>query len=385
VIVLSWREHTTVEKAQRVSIVVGGTIDNSIRQAVHGGKRPRIDVIELEKALGARVFEFSQLKANRGLGSPAHVAGYLAQRTGQWSVALAVYATPKLKRDDVIYATGEDVGLAIAAQLRLLRMRGPRLVVRLEQPTYGRTLARRTIYNAYLQFAAKRIDMIVCRTAAHMHYLNSVSRIPLEKLALVHESTDPDFYSSAADPSTPAPAEQPYILAAGLEMRDYATLVRAVEGMPVNLVIAAGSPWSHFAAGIDTADLPPNVRVSSYVPVQMRALYRDAELVVVPVKPTLRACGMNVVLEAWAMEKAVVVSRTAGLLDYIRDGQDAVFVEPVDIEAVRSTIEAVRADDGLRRYLGTEGRRRVESDLNLGNYVQRIAGIITAGAKNKLA
>jgi glycosyltransferase involved in cell wall biosynthesis len=280
----------------------------------------------------------------------------------------------------VVYATGEDVGFPLATALRVLGAARPRLVVRLEQPTYGRTLLRRTVFNTYLEYAAARIDRIVCRTAAHVQYLNSVSRIAERHLALVHETTDPAFYAPGADLALVAPAAKPFILAAGLEMRDYPTLIQAVRGQPMSLVIAAGSPWSHFGPGVTDVDQPPNVRVAAFKPLEMRALYRDADLVVVPVKPTLRACGMNVVLEAWAMGKAVIATRTAGLLDYIEDGREAVFVEPRDVEGLRAAIQSLLVQPETRRQLGEAGRQRVEADLNLDAYVQRITAILQNAA-----
>lgn len=111
----------------------------------------------------------------------------------------------------------------------------------------------------------------------------------------------------------------------------------------------------------------------------MRALYQAAAFVVVPVKPTLRACGMNVVLEGWSMQRAVLATRTVGLRDYLTEGVDGLFVEPCDVASMRGGIERLLGDAALAARLGQAGRQRVVEDLNVDRYVERVGDII-AGA-----
>lgn len=361
----------TLLRRKRVAIVVGGALSHEKRRDVAQQRRARIDVLEMESRYGARLYDFNRLKGGEGASWRTRLLRWLARRTGLWSFCLAFDVLGQVRRRDLVYATGEDVGFPLAVIMRLFRVRRPRLLVRLEQPIYGRTGLRQLVYHLFARFALRRIDRVICRTTAHLQYLNSVVGVPMDSLCFAPESTDPTFYSpetaSESLPPTVAPPV-PFIVSAGLEMRDYATLVEAVRGQPVHLVIGAGSPWSHFRFDA-TREMPPNVNVSSFSPVQMRDLYRSAAFVVVPVKPTLRACGMNVVLEAWAMGKAVVATRTAGLLDYANDGEDVLFVRPGDVEDMRAKISHLLRHPEAAQRLGENGRRTVQTECNLDSYV----------------
>jgi glycosyltransferase involved in cell wall biosynthesis len=117
----------------------------------------------------------------------------------------------------------------------------------------------------------------------------------------------------------------------------------------------------------------------------MRRHYAAAGLVVVPVRPTLRACGMNVVLEAWAMSKGVIASETPGLRDYLEDGRTVRFVQPGDPVELRRAILELLDDTMETARLGANGRLLVEAELNLDAYVARVALEIESCLNERLA
>lgn len=351
-------DSTTVSARLRASVIVGGTISKAMREEAAAGLRPRLDVLELEAALAARVHDFGTARQDS-------------------SLSLARQILPHIRNDDVVYTTGEDVGLPLAALLRLYSIDRPRLVMRLEEPLYGRTILRKLGFMILTHYALRRVDRVLCRSTAHLQYLHSAHRVPLKKLSFVPEPVDTDFYAPEATDNLatigPQIPSDPYIVSAGLEMRDYPTLIDAVRGSPINLVIAAGSPWSHSSfGGAIQQPLPSNVHVASYTPSEMRDLYRGARFVVVAVQPSLRTCGISVALEAWAMTKAVIVSRTAGLLDYVIDGHSGMFVPPNDSVTLRTKISELLDDPDRAEELGRNGRRQVEARFRLGDYVDRV-------------
>jgi len=369
----------------RLSVLVGGTLTEQTRRDIEANRAPRIDVFLMADGLGANIYDFGRLELAARTERRASFAYRMARRTRQWSLWLAYYALPLVRHDDAVYATGEDVGFALAALLRAYRARRPRVLVRLEEVNYGRTLARRTAFSLFAEYALHRVEKMLCRTTAHLHYLHSVRRQPMKKLAFLPQTCDLDFYNETYvgnPPMADAFSEKPYIVSAGLEMRDYPTLIEAVRDLPVNLLIAASSPWSHNQLGPELSSTLPNVRVSSFSPVQMRELYRAAAFVVVPVRPSLRACGMNVALEAWAMRKGVIATRTAGLLDYIVDGHNGLLVEPYHVLSLRRAIVRLLNDPDEARRLGRNGRTSVERHFSLDEYVACVGRIVTSPPEN---
>ncbi len=357
--------------SKKISVVLGGALNETTRREVRDGERPRIDVLEMESRFQARVYDFNRLKHEaKGDWKARFILG-LARKTGLWSACLAYYALGSVKNDDVVYATGEDVGFPLAVMMRLFGLKRARLLVRLEQPTYGRTLLRQMAFNTFMRAALRRVDLTICRTTAHVQYLNSLFKVPMAALSFAPETTDPVFFSPKAAGKTGTSdliPPQPYIVSGGLEMRDFPTLIDAVRGLPVHLVIGAGSPWSQLRFVYDQT-LPANVRISSFTLLEMRALYRNAAFVVVPIRPTLRACGMNVVLEGWAMEKAVIVTRSIGQLDYATDNETALFVKPGDVEEMRTKIVYLLEHPEEAERLGRNGRQHVDTNLNVDRFI----------------
>ena len=82
---------------------------------------------------------------------------------------------------------------------------------------------------------------------------------------------------------------------------------------------------------------------------------RAADLVVQPSLPE-EALG-NVVLEAWAAGRPVLVTRFKGALELTRHGVDAFQVEPGDPKALSDAMALLIQDDSLRGSLAAEGAR----------------------------
>jgi glycosyltransferase involved in cell wall biosynthesis len=143
-----------------------------------------------------------------------------------------------------------------------------------------------------------------------------------------------------------------YVLSVGRERRDYATLVRAVSspGANVPTIIVASSPWSRSrsaGSGVDGVTAPPaNVSWQGGLRfTELRDLYEKAALVVVPLEPgTEYAAGSTGLMEAMAMSKAVVVTDTPGIADYVSPGKTARVVPGGDPTALREAITHLLAN-----------------------------------------
>ena len=151
-----------------------------------------------------------------------------------------------------------------------------------------------------------------------------------------------------------------YILVVGRDSgRDWPTLFAALEGidLPVKLCCRPR----------DIADLrvPDGVDVLGYVD---RTVYRHllgrARVVAIAAKPLLYPSGQSVLLEAMAMARAVVVTGTPGLADYIDDGVTALVVPPGDAAALRRRLAEAAGNDELRAQVGHNARQAVERSFS---------------------
>lgn len=177
------------------------------------------------------------------------------------------------------------------------------------------------------------------------------------------------------DPApTRDPSEPPYIISAGRSGRDYPTLLHAVDGMTTEVRIVCD-----FGPAIGTGPLPANVKVlqDCYGNDYIEQLFR-AEIVVVPLAASDISAGQMVVLQAMALGKAVIVTATPTITDYVEDGRDALLVQRGDAADLAAAIHGLMDDPALRATLGRNAQVRYEAFNTTETYVRNIISAATS-------
>jgi glycosyltransferase involved in cell wall biosynthesis len=105
--------------------------------------------------------------------------------------------------------------------------------------------------------------------------------------------------------------------------------------------------------------LPPRVRTGRLAREEMSGAWRAASVAVVP-SLWPEPCPL-VALEAMRAGTPIVASAIGGLPELVRDGVDGILVPPGDAHALRSAVDRLLADEGLRRRLGSQGRTHAAS------------------------
>jgi glycosyltransferase involved in cell wall biosynthesis len=88
--------------------------------------------------------------------------------------------------------------------------------------------------------------------------------------------------------------------------------------------------------------------------------------------------GVTCIAEAMAMGKAVVVTRTRGQVDLVREGETGLYVPPGDPRALREAIEHLMANPGVAARMGRAGRALAETRLSLDRWVSKVAELTIA-------
>jgi glycosyltransferase involved in cell wall biosynthesis len=298
-------------------------------------------------------------------------------------------------RYDVIVTDGEHIALPLALLLKLARSRvrhvtiGHRITAAKKRPWF--TLLR----------AHSNVDRIALHSSHQYDLAVAELGIPAERLALVPYQVDSDFWH----PNDVA--EERLICSAGLEFRDYETLVRAIDGLDVEVIIGAASHWSKRRNTVAGQAVPANVRVAAFDYAALRQVYARAAIVVVPLDDTDFQAGVTTILEAMAMAKPVIVTHTLGQTDVVEDRRSATrgsvvrprppsmlrrlaeqagvpleptgfYVPPHDPAALRRAIEYLLEHPAERRQLGDAGRRTVQQWLTVDHFGQRMQAIVEA-------
>jgi glycosyltransferase involved in cell wall biosynthesis len=166
------------------------------------------------------------------------------------------------------------------------------------------------------------------------------------------------------------------ICSVGLEARDYPTLLTAVRGLGARVTIAAASPWSKRADSTRHQEIPANVTVGRFSQFELRQLYADSRFMVMPLANVDFQAGVTAILEAMAMGRAVICTKTRGQTDVVVEGETGLYVPPGDPQALRSAIEYLLANPHEAERMGQAGRRLVEQSMSLDRYVQCLSRFV---------
>jgi glycosyltransferase involved in cell wall biosynthesis len=99
--------------------------------------------------------------------------------------------------------------------------------------------------------------------------------------------------------------------------------------------------------------LDADVAISGFVP-EVEPYLREADIYVLPSRE--EGSGSVALLDALAHGIAVVASRIDGVPEDVRDGHDALLVEPGDAAVLAAAIRRVIEDAPLRERLGAQAR-----------------------------
>lgn len=104
----------------------------------------------------------------------------------------------------------------------------------------------------------------------------------------------------------------------------------------------------------------------------VRALFDSFDLFCLS---SLREGLPNVVLEAMSMELPVVATRSGGMQEFARDGEDALLVDPGSTEELARGLRRVLANGELRERLARGARARVERDCSFARRMERVVEV----------
>ena len=310
----------------RFHIVTADTTDlDAFEHGAAEGQSPRHAIPVLVRRLGATLH-----KTAFSAPTPSFRDRLLSRLIGiPHSWAFARDAVPRLGRGDVVYCIHENVGIPMAAAVRRSADR-PKLAVflgNLDRPR-GRLASK-------LLRIADTVDLFVACCTTQLEFLRGHLKVADDRMFLLLEHLDNHFFT----PGPPAPGKRrPVIASAGMEKRDYRTLAAATHDLDVDVKVGAWSRYAKVLARSFPDELPANMTRQFYKGPELVQLYRDGDVVVVPVLPCKYAAGVTTLMEAMACNRPVVVTRSPGLADYLSPPEGVSVVEPSDPMALRAAI-----------------------------------------------
>ncbi len=375
-------------KNVKVLLIINADTSEKSKLPFDRSQERLVDFAALKAALNADVIDWTSIKAHRWTN--------LLAKFGGKGAALAALAFSKHRQYQAFYCDSENNGLVLALLFKLSRLHKPLLTI-----GHWITPPKKAILFKFLKLH-QYITVIFLHSSTQYQKAIEQLGIPASKLALLPYQVDTQFWQLKY--ANPIEAQPPYICAAGLEYRDYVTLIEAVRNLPVQLKIGAASHWSKRINSLPDEALPENVAVASYNYQQLRDLYAGSRFVVVPLYDIDFQAGITVILEAMAMSKAVIVTRTLGQGDTIVDarsnlhgrvnppvetkgkftylfgsnkaedlsGPTGFYVNPGDSQELAGAIQYLLEHPEQAEAMGKVGRRTVETLMSVEQFTFRI-------------
>jgi glycosyltransferase involved in cell wall biosynthesis len=159
-----------------------------------------------------------------------------------------------------------------------------------------------------------------------------------------------------------------YVFAGGSAGRDFATLVEAVRGTALSVEILTFAPAA-------LGPVPENVRVRGPLPVPaFLESMAGALAVAVPLDGADSPHGQTTLVQALALGKPVVATRSTGVVDYVEDGVEGYLVDAGDVAGLRDAVLRIAGDEELRSALAARALARGEQ-LSYARHAERLAAV----------
>ncbi|MEM7506055.1 MAG: hypothetical protein AAF415_04860 [Pseudomonadota bacterium] len=169
-------------------------------------------------------------------------------------------------------------------------------------------------------------------TEGERHLYAETFNQPVERFLHLPWAMDPP----RAGPTNPAPWPDGYFSAIGGEARDYALMARAMRALPDQKLVIVARPHS-----LAEIDFPTNVAVFANLPApQTWRIAVDSLGLVIPLRDAATTCGHITLVGAQLLGLPLVITRSAGVADYV-DDETAFLVEAGDCDAMVSALGEV--------------------------------------------
>jgi glycosyltransferase involved in cell wall biosynthesis len=153
----------------------------------------------------------------------------------------------------------------------------------------------------------------------------------------------------------------------------FARLLKEIKIKPQLIISGIGPDSENVKTKLAELDLQKNVELLGYVDyAKVPEIYRDSDVFV---SPTYAEGFSNTILEAMASGLAIVSTVSVGVVDCLRDRENALLVEPGNVEDLKNALHKILIDKMLRRNLAQNAFdecRDVYSWEKIGRQIVRV-------------
>ncbi|MGB3201906.1 MAG: glycosyltransferase [Nodosilinea sp.] len=340
------------------------------------GEGPRHTIWQLKEKLNAQIHQ-PEFEDDSAVTAADKLLSKLIGRPHQWALARQILA--QTGSGDIVYCCGEDAGLPLAI-LAAFKKDRPYLVMNVMCPERQRP--RLLLKGLQLH---RLVHTFLVNTALKAETMRDMLKRSEESVVCLAEQTDKEFFYPG--PGTLA-KHRPLVVSAGLEQRDYVTLAEAMQNLDLDVKVCAVSPNATSKTRCRIPEHPPdNMEMRYFDWVELRDLYRSADVAVVSLIDNTYSAGLTVLMEAMACRRPVVITKTIGLATEMAAKGLVWGVEPDSPEQLKATVDYIlnhpeeasaRAEAAYQYFLEHHtSEHHIDQIFRL---LQRVASIVAVDA-----
>jgi glycosyltransferase involved in cell wall biosynthesis len=221
--------------------------------------------------------------------------------------------------------------------------RGPHLASFFNYPWLPKGLK-----GSFHAWGLRGIDKFVVYSTMERRLYHEYFKIPLERFEFMHFGVALPKVDSPEKPIV----DGDYLCALGGQSRDYRTFVESVRLLPeINAVIVARPE------NLIGIDIPHNIKVMTNIPYgQAMNVLAFSRFMALPLEGADVPCGHITMVNAMHLGKALGITRSTGVADYVREDENALTFSAGSVDEMTSVLRRMWCDPELCARLGAAGR-----------------------------
>ena len=273
---------------------------------------------------------------------------------------------PLARGYDVVISGGFLNGILLSTARKMLGFRTPRHVI---IDTRAFSALKPGLSMGVARFLLSPVEGVVCLSQSEQDlwekHLGFAGKATWAPFAIDTHFSEPAVGDHSGDSR--------YIFAGGSSFRDWATFVSVARDIDEEFLIVAGRDAASGKYGLEGINMPPNVNVLFDVSgEEFKDLLAGSLFVVVPLQHVPFAVGTQVIAQAMACGKAVVATRIPTVVDYVRDGETGLLVEPGDAADLKDKLLFLARHPDQRGTIAANAKKAMGEELGEAELGQRV-------------
>jgi len=293
-------------------------------------------------------------------------------------VLQALRAIPKMNRYDLVVSHGMQSGVVVSLWRRFFPGKCKHIVFEIGS---FNSAAKSGGALKLMQFASRSIDGLIYHTGTQKEYYRECFPWLTDKARFIKFGTDSLFFGSSLQQNIP---QEPTLLCVGYIKRDWETLLKAYELFAYKLQKKEGQyaviPRLKLIGKkeddlLKKLQLPKGAEVEMVPYIPMRQLMEEimqAAFGILPLEDFNYSFGQMTLLQQMAMGKAVITAKVCSMLDYVEDGENALFYQAKDAEDLSEKMLCLWQDKALCEKLGAQAAAYVRQEHNEKDMAEQI-------------